>query len=252
MAVLIQLQLRPEVSGVLFTGETATIEANWGLGTSVVSGLVTPDSWTIENGVTSASLGSKHRRTDLHDDRMVTTSATDQERGTLCLTEAQVAQVLVLGREAEVVLGGPLDVEWCSVDGSMHLLQARPITAAPEVRRASARRSSHPNTRQGIPGSPGRATGRARVVRSPAGLADFRRGDVLVAEHTDPAWTPAFALASAVVTEHGGRLSHAAIVAREAGIPAVLSVPGATAACAAGRTLTVDGDGGRVTVHLRR
>jgi pyruvate,water dikinase len=99
----------------------------------------------------------------------------------------------------------------------------------------------------GTPGSPGRASGPARVVHSPDDFARVLPGDVLVCRFTEPAWTALFGVVAAVVTETGGVLSHAAIVAREYGIPAVLAVPGAMTALRDGDTVTVDGGAGRVT-----
>ncbi len=99
----------------------------------------------------------------------------------------------------------------------------------------------------GVPASAGRATGIARVIRSPEEFHRLQAGEVLVCPYTDPTWTPLFALASAVVADTGGPLSHAAIVAREYGIPAVLGVPGATS-LPDGATLLVDGSNGTVTI----
>ncbi|MEU4365473.1 PEP-utilizing enzyme [Promicromonospora sp. NPDC023987] len=101
----------------------------------------------------------------------------------------------------------------------------------------------------GTPGSPGRASGPARVVHGPDDFARVRSGDVLVCRFTEPAWTALFGVVAAVVTETGGVLSHAAIVAREHGIPAVLAVPGAMTTLRDGETVTVDGDAGRVSAH---
>ena len=98
----------------------------------------------------------------------------------------------------------------------------------------------------GTAASPGAVTGPARVVAGPADFKRLREGDILVCRATDPAWTPLFALAAGVVAETGGRLSHAAIVAREYGIPAVLGVPGATVRIADGARISVDGTAGRV------
>ncbi len=99
---------------------------------------------------------------------------------------------------------------------------------------------------QGVAGSPGLVTGVARVIRGPEEFSRLRKNDVLVAPLTNPAWTPLFALAGAVITEVGGILSHGAIVAREYGIPAVLSVAGATTRLSDGQTITVDGNRGIV------
>lgn len=111
-----------------------------------------------------------------------------------------------------------------------------PVAPAPEEGRA----------RHGVPGSPGTARGRVRVVRGPADFDALREGDVLVAPLTNPVWTPLFAVAAAVVTDAGGILSHGAIVAREYGIPAVMGVGDATAILRDGEIVTVDGNRGTV------
>jgi pyruvate,water dikinase len=103
---------------------------------------------------------------------------------------------------------------------------------------------------QGVAGSPHVATGVARIIRGPEDFHCLGRGEILVAPSTDPAWTPLFALASALVTEVGGILSHGAIVAREYGIPAVMGVRGITAALSTGQVVQVDGNRGRVQVVM--
>lgn len=100
----------------------------------------------------------------------------------------------------------------------------------------------------GTPGSAGTATGVARAVRGPQDFGRVGPGDILICPSTDPAWTPLLRVAGGVVTERGGVLSHAAIVAREHGIPAVLAVPDALAAIADGRTVTIDGSAGTVVL----
>jgi len=101
----------------------------------------------------------------------------------------------------------------------------------------------------GIGASPGFASGKARPVRSADEFSSVQPGDVLVCRTTDPAWTPLFGVAAAVVTETGGMLSHAAIVAREPGIPAVLGISGALDRIAPGSVLAVDGSQGVVTAR---
>jgi pyruvate,water dikinase len=101
----------------------------------------------------------------------------------------------------------------------------------------------------GIPGCPGRASGRARVVLHPADPAGLEPGDVLVAPITDPSWTPLFVPAGAVVVDVGAQVSHAVIVSRELGIPCVVSVHDATRTIPDGAIVTVDGVAGTVTVN---
>nr|WP_202893455.1 PEP-utilizing enzyme [Kribbella italica] len=98
----------------------------------------------------------------------------------------------------------------------------------------------------GRPASAGTASGPARIVRGPEDFGRVRRGDVLVCRFTDPTWTPLFGVVAAVVTEVGGQLSHAAIVAREQRIPAVLGVTDATSVLTDGSRTTVDGTAGTV------
>lgn len=103
-------------------------------------------------------------------------------------------------------------------------------------------------TLRGTPGSPGEATGSARIIHSPDEFSNVRPGDILVCRFTDPAWTALFAVIAGIVTETGGRLSHAAIVAREHRIPAVLGVPAALTAFHPGAHLTINGTTGTVLV----
>jgi pyruvate,water dikinase len=102
------------------------------------------------------------------------------------------------------------------------------------------------NTLRGIAGSPGVATGVARVIRGPEEFGKLLQGEILVAPLTNPVWTPLFAIAGGIVTEVGGILSHGAIVAREYGIPAVMSVADATTRLVEGQVVTIDGTRGIV------
>jgi len=111
---------------------------------------------------------------------------------------------------------------------------------------AVPRRILHGPVLTGLGVASGQATGRVRIIRHPSEGAVLQPGEVLAAPSTDPAWTPLFLRASAVVMEVGGYLSHGAIVAREYGLPAVVNVPGLLEALREGETITVDGDLGKV------
>jgi len=113
----------------------------------------------------------------------------------------------------------------------------------------SATTASSGDVLAGIPGCPGVATGRARVVLDPSDPTALEPGDILVAPLTDPAWTPLFVPAAAVVVDVGAQITHAVIVSRELGIPCVVSVTGATKTIPDGATITVDGTAGTVTIH---
>lgn len=258
MAVIVQRFVDAEVSGVMFTGPTSVIEASWGIGEGLVSGQISPDSWRVsDSGIVGRRRALATERTDRHHERLVTRPTTPAERDGACLTDRDVLRLHALGADVSTTLGGPRDIEWAMTEDTTWILQARPVTAVvPDITApppAAAGNATPPPaaagdaTLTGVPASPGVATGPVSVIRGPGDFATVRRGDVLVCRHTDPAWTPLFTIASAVVTEVGGVLSHAAIVAREVGIPAVLAVPGATELLTPSSVVTVDGDTGRIS-----
>ncbi|MET8147717.1 PEP/pyruvate-binding domain-containing protein [Actinoplanes sp. NPDC049668] len=244
IAVLVQRLIDADVAGVMFTGDDIRLEASWGLGESVVGGRVTPDSWTVTgDDITRRALGTKQTRID----RAVTREVAPADRDRFCLTDDEVTRLAVLGRRISELLGGPQDIEWAIADSRIWILQARPVTSA--LPAAAAPAADDDSAFTGTPGSPGTATGPARVVHGPADFARVRPGDVLVCRTTDPAWTPLFGVVAAVVTETGGLLSHAAIVARELGLPAVLAIPAATTTLPDGVPLEVNGSTGRVALR---
>ncbi|AQZ69530.1 pyruvate, phosphate dikinase [[Actinomadura] parvosata subsp. kistnae] len=281
MAVIVQRHLDAEVSGVMFTGNPTRIEASWGLGPSVVGGTVTPDAYVVTaGGSVTRTVASKRTRLDRHGTRLVTSEVPAPARDLPALDDATAIRLAGLGERIAAACGGPQDIEWAITGDRIWILQARPITAAlppppgethaptalpphgetPPPATLSPTDAEHPPATlppsgaehppaafTGAPGSRGTATGTARIVRGPADFARVRPGDILVCPFTDPAWTPLLRVAAGVVTETGGVLSHAAIVARECAIPAVLGVPDATTVLRDGALITVDGTTGTVT-----
>lgn len=254
MSVLVQPVIEADVSGVMFTpqhvGEPTRIEASWGLGLAVVGGTVAPDAYEVApDGIVGFSVGSKKTRVDLDHERsgVVTSVVIPGKRSARTLDDTTTTALADLGGRIASALGGPQDVEWAVADGTVWILQARPITAplpASKVRDSSAQ----VGVLSGTPGSHGTVTAAARVVRGPSDFPTVRSGDIVVCPYTDPAWTPLFGVAAGVVTETGGVLSHAAIVAREYGIPAVLGIDGATTRIENDARITLDGTAGTVNV----
>jgi pyruvate,water dikinase len=250
MAVLVQHHVDAEVSGVMFTpagpdGAT-NIEASWGLGPSVVGGTVTPDAYRVtRDGSVTHTTGDKRIRLDRHGTQLVTHDVPAGSRNQPSIDHATARQLARLGQQVAAVLGGGQDIEWAIAGGGIWLLQARPVTAAPPRPDGETQCA----TLTGNPGSHGTATGTARIVRGPSDFTRVQLGDILVSPYTDPAWTPLLRVASGVVTEVGGVLSHAAIVARERRIPAVLGVPDATTRLRDGTLITIDGTTGTITTH---
>ncbi|MBO3089973.1 PEP/pyruvate-binding domain-containing protein [Cellulomonas dongxiuzhuiae] len=263
MAVLVQRLVDAQVSGVMFTpdapGGATVLEAAWGLGAGVVAGTVTPDAYRVAaDGAVTCAVADKRTRVDRSAARVTTSDVPTPDRTRRTLDDDAVHALAALGRRVADLLGGAQDVEWAVADGTAWVLQARPVTAAlpappgPDVTtwaHSSPTAPGLPTPLVGTPGSRGTATGPARIVRGPADFPRVRPGDVLVCPWTDPAWTPLLRMAAGVVTETGGVLSHAAIVARERGVPAVLGVAGATTTLTDGDTLTIDGAAGTVTTH---
>ncbi|MED7931593.1 PEP/pyruvate-binding domain-containing protein [Nonomuraea sp. LP-02] len=249
MAVLVQRHLDAEASGVMFTSagpdDPIRIEASWGLGPSVVGGTVTPDAYRVAgDGTVTRALARKRTRLDRRGDRLVTSDVPAGARDQPSIDDATASLLAELGRRIAAVRGGPQDVEWAIADGRPWILQARPVTATPPAWPSTPALAA---ALIGTPGSHGVATGTARIIRGPRDFARARPGDIIVCPFTDPAWTPLLRIAAGVVTETGGVLSHAAIVAREHGIPAVLGIPDATTRLHDDSTITIDGTTGTVT-----
>ncbi|WHS36195.1 PEP/pyruvate-binding domain-containing protein [Auritidibacter ignavus] len=254
IATLVQPVVKANVSGVMFTPQepegSIRIESSWGLGLSVVGGTITPDTFDLyPDGVLRCEIGSKQNRVDLDHEHggVVTTAVTSHQQLTRTLDDVTVEKLAVLGKRVAEILGQPQDIEWAIQDDIVWILQARPITAALPVLR-TLRPPEQVDALHGVPGSHGMVTATARVVRSPSDFPTVTRDEILICPYTDPAWTPLFAVAAGVITETGGVLSHAAIVAREYGIPAVLGVVGATTRIEDGSRITIDGSAGTVTL----
>ena len=276
----VQRMVRSDVgaSGVMFTMDTESgftdavfVTASYGLGESVVQGAVNPDEWYVwkpglaagRPAVLKRGLGGKAIKMVFTDDRSVgrTTEFVDvdpAERARFSLTDAEVSELARLAVSIEVHYGRPMDIEWGKdgLDGLLYVLQARPETV-------QSRRSASTIERFRIAGSnadrsvlvEGRAIGQkagagpVRVLASADAMREFVTGEVLVADMTDPDWEPIMKRASAIVTNRGGRTCHAAIIARELGIPAVVGTGSATGELADGREVTVscaEGDTGFV------
>ncbi len=255
MAVLVQRLVDADASGVLFApagpGSVSEIEASWGLGPSVVEGTVTPDSYRVRaEGTVEHTVGRKETRLDRRGPGAVARAVSTQDQDRPVLDDATARRLARLGQRVVGALGRAQDIEWALASGNLWILQARPVTAAlPSWSPGPALPAEEPGpgSLTGTPGSRGAATGPARIVRDPSDFSRVRPGDVLVCPFTDPAWTPLLRMAAGVVTETGGVLSHAAIVARERRIPAVLGVVGATATIPDGSIVRVDGSNGTVT-----
>ncbi|GAB2449580.1 phosphoenolpyruvate synthase [Nocardioides hungaricus] len=258
-------------SGVVFTLDTESgfrdvvfLTGSYGLGELVVQGAVDPDEFyvhkpTYEAGfraVLRRRLGQKAVRLVAAGPSGTRSEATpDPERRRFCVTDDEVLELAGAAIAIERHYGQPMDIEWAKdgVDGLTYIVQARPETAAAQAAPTTLRRfvvDEHPaSIVEGRAVGDHVAVGPARVVTDVRQLADFRPGEVLVSETTTPDWEPVMKTAAAVVTDRGGRTCHAAIVARELGLPAVVGTERGTAAVRDGDLVTVscaEGDTGHV------
>lgn len=266
-------------SGVIFTLDTesgfrdvAFVTASYGLGENVVQGAVDPDEFYVHKptfregyrAVLSRSLGRKqmrmiYARSNGATTRNVATSSADRDR--FCIDDADVlklaAHAITIEQHYSQKAGRPMpmDIEWAKdgPGGDLYIVQARPETVASQ--RSAGTFETYTLKETGRVLATGRAvgekiaSGRTRVIKSARDLATARPGEVLVAPATSPDWEPVMKTASAIVTERGGRTCHAAIVARELGIPAVVGAEGVTKKLKTGSQVTVscaEGEAGKV------
>lgn len=273
----IQLMIRSDLgaSGVMFTVDTESgfeeavfITSAYGLGEAVVQGAVNPDEFYVSKralragrpAVLKRSVGEKAIAMRYADGTAaggstVFVDVPAAERIHFSITDAEVEELARHALTIEEHYGRPMDIEWArdGVDGRLYILQARPETVVSRAEGGVLRRFVLHETGDRV--VTGRAIGQrigagpTRVLRGIDEMASFQRGDVLVADMTDPDWEPIMKRASAIVTNRGGRTCHAAIIARELGIPAVVGTGDATEVLADGDPVTVscaEGDTGFV------
>ena len=248
IAVVVQVMRPSERAGVMFTrsdrgGDELVIEASFGLGESVVSGEVEPDTYRVDR--TSAlprEIRIGRKTTALVSDangQHVETLPTEQQFARV-LSDAEITKVATIGLDIESHYGSPQDIEWSFVGDDLAILQSRPITFSttpPSGVRLLLR---------GLGVGPGRASGRVRVLDNPKQGSQLIDGEVLVARMTSPDWAPTLRRAGAIVTDAGGSTCHAAIVSREFGIPGVVGTRSATSDLRDGQIVTVDAESGQV------
>ena len=265
LAVVVQTQIASDRSGVMFTVDPSTgdrdrlvIEAALGLGEVVVSGAVEPDTYIVAKAgprLLSARVGHQDHRLVPGPDGTVRREELDAAvGGARVLSDEEVIDIARLGLQVEQHYGEPQDTEWAYSSGRLWMLQSRPVTTLGGGP-ASAPAGGGPGAGtapvgtvllRGLAAAPGRVTGRVRILQSPADGERLQAGEILVAPMTNPDWVPTMRRAAAVVTDGGGMTCHAAIVARELGVPAIVGARTATTVLRDDELVTVDGAKGEV------
>ncbi|EGQ7782677.1 phosphoenolpyruvate synthase [Vibrio parahaemolyticus] len=252
-------------SGVMFTLDTESgfdqvvfITSSWGLGEMVVQGAVNPDEFYVhkpmleagEHPIVKKTFGSKLIKMIYSNNQEIgkqvdIIDTSEEERNTFSLNEEEIKELAKQAMIIEKHYQRPMDIEWAKdgIDGKLYIVQARPETVCSQTEQNVIERYELSNKADVL--VEGRAIGQ-RIGKGPVRLVDsldqmslVQEGDVLVTDMTDPDWEPVMKKASAIVTNRGGRTCHAAIIARELGIPAIVGCGDATSKLTDGATVTV-------------
>ncbi|MEM0172765.1 MAG: phosphoenolpyruvate synthase, partial [Thermoproteota archaeon] len=268
LAVAVQKQVYSKSAGVMFTlnvsnGDTSVImiESSYGLGEYVVQGTLTPDIFYVDK----ATLSIKERSISNDKTKMLVVNSeggTEEEKvpkelvSISSLTDEQVLTLAKYGLEIERHYNHPMDIEWAldERDNNLYIVQARFETYWSERKASSETKEVKGEEKdilvKGLPASPGVASGRAHVLLSVNEINEFKEGEILITKMTAPDWVPAMQKAAAIITDEGGMTSHAAIVSRELGVPAIVGTSAygkkATETIKTGEFVTVDAKNGVV------
>jgi len=258
LAAVVQRMVQSEKSGIMFTVDPVTndknvivIEAIFGLGEYIVRGKVTPDQYLVDK----KSMNIVKKKIATQDVQFIKKGRNTVEArmsksigGRQKITNELIVRIAELGKKIEKHYYFPQDIEWAVEKGEVFITQSRPITTLePNNEHSSAdMTTSQKVLLEGDAASPGIATGAVVQLLSPKEIRKIHTGDILVAKQTNPDYVPAMKRASAIVTEHGGRTSHAAIVSRELGIPCIVGAENAMRILKKGSVVTVNGSTGKI------
>ena len=272
----IQQMVRSDIgsSGVMFTLDTESgfdevvfITSAYGLGETVVQGSVNPDEFyvhksTLASGkpaILSRNLGSKSIKMIYADDNakspVTTTEVDSKDRMKFSLSDSQIEELAHFAMKIESHYGRAMDIEWAldGLDGKIYIVQARPETVKSRQSSQNIERYKLLETSKII--VEGRAigqkigSGKTKIINYLSEMGSVNKGDILVTDMTDPDWEPVMKLASAIITNRGGRTCHAAIIARELGVPAIVGTGNATELLENNHEVTAscaEGDTGKV------
>ena len=266
IAVPVQRMVQSHVSGVMFTVGTLSsdqskieIEAIFGLGEAIVSGEVMADLYVVDKktmeiidkkvGRQEWQLIRNPLRWGAKGETNIKVTLLPQEQTLQKLPDQDVLKLARLGKQIEDIYNFPQDIEWAKEGRELYIVQTRPVTTL-KTKVEEAVEIDLPLLLTGVAASPGVASGPVKIVANASEIDKVAKGDVLVARVTNPDFTSAMKRAVAIVTDQGGRTSHAAIVSRELSIPCVVGTSKATHVLKDGTIITVDGSRGKV--HLGR
>ncbi len=261
IALVVQRMVQSDSSGIMFTADPVTgsrerviIEAIYGLGEYIVQGKVTPDHYEVvkvdhkiidkeikEQKVKYVKVGAENK------EEKVPVSGSGKQK----ITDSEIVELARLGIALEKHYYFPQDIEWAREKGKIYIVQTRPITTLEKTDNAQSVKTGTISTSEhailiGSPASPGIGIGSVKLIHKVSDSSSFKPGMILVAKATNPDFVPIMKKAAAIVTQEGGRTSHAAIVSREYGIPAVVGAPLAMEKLKDGMAVTVNGSTGNI------
>ncbi len=256
LAVVVQRMIESEKSGIAFSIDPITndknkivIEAIYGLGEYIVQGKVTPDHYEVDKKsflilkkeIKNQSV--KLIKANIENKEVKLGKEGKKQK----LTDNEIIKVALLVSDIEKHYYFPQDIEWAIENDQVYIVQSRPVTTLNNSKLLNLdKKNNQTPILIGSPASPGIGIGPAKIIFSPKEINKINTGDVLIAPQTNPDYVPAMKKASAIITEKGGRTSHAAIVSRELGIPAVVGAEGATKIIKNDQIITVNGSTGEV------
>jgi pyruvate,water dikinase len=256
ISAVVQKMVNAAKSGVMFTSNPTTgapeaiIEGSWGFGEAIVSGSVSPDTYVIDRKTRQIKANIATKKTmvvrDQNTGETVSKEVPIDLQNKRVLSDAELFTILDLGELIEDHYESPQDVEWAIENGEVLIVQSRPVTTIKnkEEQRTDVATAEPVKLLEGLGASPGQASGRVKIIQAVDELDRVLDGDILVTGMTSPDMVPAMRRAAAIVTDEGGLTSHAAIVSRELGVPAVVGTKQATKTLTDGALVTVDGERG--------
>jgi pyruvate, water dikinase len=264
LAVVIQRMVNSEYSGIMFTIDPNSelphiiIEAGYGLGEALVGGKVTPDTYVVDKfhrKILNKRISNQTWKLVRGESgecmrKDIPANLSNKQK----LTDEQILDLAEIGNQIEMHYDRPMDIEWAKEGDEMYIVQARPVTTlskdkpgGKEVKKEEEKMEASRNILvKGLGASPGIACGQVRIYEESMSLDVVKQGDVLVTHMTTPDMVPAMSRAVAIVTDEGGMTCHAAIVARELGIPCIVGASHATQVLKDGMGVTVHGQMGVV------
>lgn len=262
ISLVVQKMVQSDTSGVMFTIDPITankqrivIEAIYGLGEYIVQGRVTPDHYEIDKNdfkIVDKKIVEQSIRLIYKKGENIRDFVPKKIRGIQKITDEQIRKIAKIGKDIEGHYYFPQDIEWAIEKDKIYIVQTRPVTTIGkkvEVRDTLIKPISLSEAKKILVGDsacPGIGIGRVKIVQSVNDISKIQTGDILVAPMTNPDYVPAMKKASGIITERGGRTSHAAIVSREFGIPAIVGALGATRRLVENQIVTVNGGTGEV------